>query len=127
MWIGAIGGAAWRETPLPVAFCSNCIFRSGVLQALNASGINWEMAVDSELDNAVEAAVSADLAVHVALEGNLPPHTEVIHHAGNLPDLTPQKINLYVLKPEECVSAAMADIIRRSYAPAASLPKVITA
>lgn len=39
LWIGAQDGIAWRKTPLPVAFCGNCIFRSGVLQALNAGKI----------------------------------------------------------------------------------------
>lgn len=116
LWVGAIGGQAWRKTPLPVAFCSSCIFRSGVLQALNTRGAPWEMAVDSELDNAVDAAVSADLAVHVALEGSLPPHTEVIQHGGALPPLPSQQINLYVLKPNDPVSAAMADIVQQVYA-----------
>lgn len=127
LWIGAMNGAAWRRTPLPVAFCSNCIFRAGVLRALNAHGNDWEMAVDSELDNAVEAAVSADLAVHVALEGNLPAHMQVIQHGGALPVLTSQKINLYVLKPDDHVGSAMADIIKKCYAPAPSLPHVVSA
>ncbi|SMY08563.1 LysR family transcriptional regulator [Flavimaricola marinus] len=116
LWIGAMGGTAWRKRPLPVAFCSNCIFRGGVLSALNAAGVPWEMTVDSELDNAVEAAVSADLGVNVSLEGNLPPHTEVIHHGGALPALRPQKINLYVQRPDDAVSAAMASIIGQEYA-----------
>lgn len=126
LWIGAQGGAAWRRQPLPVAFCGNCIFRSGVLQALNENDIIWEMAVDSELDNAVEAVVSADLAVHVALEGCLPPHTEVIHHGGLLPALQSQKINMYVLKPNDPVSAALADIVRLIYASPQPLRSVAT-
>ncbi|MEL6682696.1 MAG: LysR family transcriptional regulator [Pseudomonadota bacterium] len=116
LWIGAIGGSAWRRKPLPVAFCSNCIFRSGVLQALNANDVHWEMAVDSELNNAVEAAVSADLGVHVALEGCLPPHTEVIQHGGILPVLPLQKINMYVLSSDDVVTNALADIMRQLYA-----------
>jgi DNA-binding transcriptional LysR family regulator len=116
LWIGAIDGSAWRKKPLPVAFCSNCIFRSGVLQTLDAHGVAWDMAVDSELDNAVEAVVSADLAVHVALEGCLPPHTQPIAHGGALPALKAQKINLYMLKPDDPVSAAMAAILEHSYA-----------
>ncbi|WP_375255038.1 LysR family transcriptional regulator [Yoonia sp.] len=127
LWIGAVGGQAWRRQPLPVAFCGNCIFRSGVLQALNTDGIKWHMAVDSEADNAVEAAVSADLAVHVALKGSLPPQTEVIEHAGLLPALKPQNINLYVLKPEDRPSAAMAEIIRRCYALPPIMPQLATA
>lgn len=127
LWIGAHDGQAWRKQPLPVAFCSSCIFRSGVLQALNEDGINWTMAVDSELDNAVEAAVSADLAVHVALKGSLPPHTEVIDHGGLLPALKPQNINLYLLKPDDQPSQAMADIIQHCYATPQMVPQLLRA
>ncbi|MEL6839783.1 MAG: LysR family transcriptional regulator [Pseudomonadota bacterium] len=127
LWIGAQDGTAWRKRPLPVAFCSNCIFRSSVLQALNKSDIVWQMAVDSELDNAVEAAVSADLGVHVALEGCLPPHTEVIQHGGLLPLLPSQQINMYVLKPDDAVSGALADIVRHIYASPPPLRAVATA
>ncbi len=127
LWIGAQDGLAWRKQPLPVAFCGNCIFRSGVLQALNKNGVPWKMAVDSESDNAVEAAVSADLAVHVALKGSLPPHSAVIDHGGLLPDLKPQNINLYVLKPDDHASIAMAGIIQRCYATPQALPQLLTA
>jgi len=127
LWIGAQDGVSWRKQPLPVAFCKNCIFRSGVLSALNEDGITWMMAVDSESDNAVEAAVSADLAVHVALEGSLPPHTEAINHGGQLPQLKPQNINLYLLKPEDKISQAMADIVQHCYAPPRSKPQLLTA
>jgi DNA-binding transcriptional LysR family regulator len=127
VWAGAISGQAWRKQPLPVAFCSNCIFRSGVLQALNEDGIAWHMAVESEMDNAVEAAVSADLAVHVSLKGSLPPHTEMIDHAGVLPALKPQNVNLYVLKPEDHPSAAMANIIQRCYVTPPVMPQMAMA
>ena len=126
LWIGALNGAAWRKTPLPVAFCSNCIFRSGVLRALDANGNDWYMAVDSEMDNAVEAAVSADLAVHVALKGSLPPHTEVIDHGGLLPELKTQNINLYVLEPDNHPSTVMAEIVAHAYAMPAPMPKLAT-
>ena len=118
---------AWRKQPLPVAFCNNCIFRSGVLQALNAEGIDWTMAVDSELDNAVEAAVSADLAVNVSLKGSLPPHTAVIDHGGLLPALKPQNINLYVLKSEDPASRAMARIVEHCYNTPQIVPQLLTA
>ena len=127
LWIGAEGGNAWRKTPLPVAFCTNCIFRSGVLRALNANGNAWYMAVDAEMDNAVEAAVSADLAVHVALKGSLPPHTEAIDHGGLLPELKPQNINLYVLEPDNRPSKVMGDIIARAYAMPPAMPQLATA
>ena len=122
LWIGAIDGSAWRKSPLPVAFCSNCIFRGGVLRALTAHGAEWHMAVDSEMNNAVEAAVSADLAVHVALKGSLPPHTEVIEHGGALPALKPQDINLYVLEPDSHPSQFMSDILAHAYGSLPSAP-----
>lgn len=95
VWIGAPGGSAWRERPLKLAFCTHCIFRAGVQRRLDAAAIPWEMAVESASERAVEATVSADLAVHVVLEGTEPPYTEVIHHGGALPDLKTQCINLY--------------------------------
>ncbi|SEW24681.1 transcriptional regulator, LysR family [Cognatiyoonia koreensis] len=115
VWVGAVDGVIWRERPLRIAHCTKCIFRTGVLRTLNAAGVPWEMAVDSELDNAVEAAVSADLAVTAAIEGGLPPHTVVIDHGGALPDLGAQNINLYVQQPGAHVSAAVAAIIRKAY------------
>ncbi|HEV8033447.1 LysR family transcriptional regulator [Yoonia sp.] len=127
IWIGAEDGVAWRRRPLPVAFCKNCIFRSGVLQALNADGIDWNMAVDSDHDSAIEAAVSADLAVHVSLKGCLPPHTVPVEHGGLLPALKPQNINLYVLKPEDQPSQAMARIIQQCYDAPRLAPQLLTA
>lgn len=114
LWVGARDGTAWRKDPLPIAFCRSCIFRTGVIDALDAVGLSWEGAVDSDQDSAIEAAVSADLAVHVALQGSLPPHTEVIKHGGALPALRRQRINCYLLKPDDVASIAMADYLREA-------------
>ena len=46
-------------------------------------------------NGAVEAAVSADLAVHAMIDGTQPPFLERIDHGGALPALAPQQINLY--------------------------------
>ncbi|MBM9595324.1 LysR family transcriptional regulator [Roseitranquillus sediminis] len=96
IWIGAPGGGTWRQRPLRLAFEHNCIFRHGVQRALDAAGIPWEMAVESDSSRTVEASVSADLAVCALLEGTQVPHTERIQHGGALPELTSKKINLYV-------------------------------
>lgn len=95
IWIGARGGSAWRQRPLRLAFEADCIFRPGVQAALDAAGIPWEMAVLSESSRTIEASVSADLAVHVALEGTEMPEVERVEHGGALPPLTSQRINLY--------------------------------
>ena len=85
------------------------------------------MAVDSDHDSAVEAAVSADLAVHVSLKGCLPPHTVAIDHGGLLPALQPQNINLYVLKPQDQPSQAMAQIIQQCYDAPRRAPQLVMA
>ncbi len=87
VWVGAAGGATWRRRPLRFAACRRCLFRAGTLAVLDAEGIEWESALDSSSDRAVEATVSADLAVMTMLEGTVPPHLDVINHAGALPDL----------------------------------------
>ncbi len=94
-WVGAPGGSAWRQRPLRLAFGRNCIFRNGVIAALELAGVDWDMAVDSESDRTIEATVSADLAVHAMIEGTEPPHLEQIDHGGALPELAVQKINIY--------------------------------
>lgn len=95
VWIGAVGGTAYRQRPLRLAFENRCIFRARVQAALTDAGIGWEMAVDSEQTRTIEASVSADLAVHAILEGTVPPHAEVIDHGGSLPDLGGVGINMY--------------------------------
>ncbi len=95
VWVGAPGGAAWRQRPLPLAFCRHCLFRGSVIAALDRSGIGFDMTVDTESDRTIEAAVSADLAIHAMIEGTQPPYLEIIDHGGDLPDLPCQQINLY--------------------------------
>ncbi|WP_101068793.1 LysR family transcriptional regulator [Roseovarius salinarum] len=94
-WIGAPGGSAFRQRPLRLAYCRQCVFRAGDIARLDAAGIDWEMAVESESDRTVEATVSADLAVTSMLEGHAPPHLEQIAPGEGLPDLGHQKINMY--------------------------------
>ena len=95
IWVGAPGGAAWRQRPLPLAFCRHCLFRPHVTEALDREGIPWEMTVDTESDRTIEATVSADLAINALIEGTQPPHLEVLDHQGALPVLPVQLLNLY--------------------------------
>lgn len=115
VWVGAVGGTAWRNRPLPVAFCSNCNFRSAVLRRMDEAGFDWRMAVDSDLDNAVEAVVSADLAVHAVIQGLYPPHSAPVMHDGALPDPGKTQIVLYRQAQDDPVQQALHDMIRHSY------------
>jgi len=117
VWVGAPGGQAWRQRPLPLAYEQRCIFRQGVQTRLDAKGISWFLAVDSDNTRTVEATVSADLAVHTVLEGSEPRHVERISHGGALPDLGRMKVNLYIGDAVHSAAiAALADYIRRAYA-----------
>jgi DNA-binding transcriptional LysR family regulator len=131
VWIGAVGGAAWRARPLRLAFEQRCYFRAGVQAALDAQGIAWEMAVDGSSTRAVEASVSADLAVHTVLAGSEPQAVERISHGGVLPDLGAVKVNLYVADPVHSPAiTVLAGMIRQAYRlragrdTAPALPKV---
>ncbi|MDR5652080.1 LysR family transcriptional regulator [Ruixingdingia sedimenti] len=117
VWIGAPGGVAWRARPLPLAFEHTCIFREGVQQALDAAGIPWVMAVESDSTRTIEASVSADLAVHALVEGAEPRYLERIPHGGALPELARTRINLYVARPAKgTVVEDMAAMIRLAFA-----------
>ncbi|UWR25470.1 LysR family transcriptional regulator [Sulfitobacter sp. S223] len=94
-WIGAQSGAAWRQRPLNIAFGRLCTFRKQVVAALDAADIPWQMLVETDNDSAIHATVSADLAVHTAIEGTEAQQLTRIDHGGTLPELPRQMINLY--------------------------------
>src|SRR6056297_3448521 len=113
VWVGAPGGMRWKARPLRLGFGRHCIFRAGVVRRLEAAGIPWELAVESDSDRTIEATVSADLAVHAMLEGTAPAFLEIVPHGGALPELARYHINLYVSDlvrgPAE---TALADLVR---------------
>ncbi|MEP3674557.1 LysR family transcriptional regulator [Sulfitobacter sp.] len=94
-WIGAPGGAAWRQRPLSIAYGRVCSFRGLAVAALDAAEIDWQMLVETDNDSTIHATVSADLAVFTAIEGTEPQQLERIDHGGALPELPVQQINLY--------------------------------
>ncbi len=120
LWVGAPGGTVWKERPLRLAFEHGCIFRTGVQRALDDAEIPWEMAVESRSSRTVEASVSADLAIHAALELTWPPYMEPVRHDGSLPDLQSKKINLYRAVPQSgakgaAPSDALVAMLRTGY------------
>jgi DNA-binding transcriptional LysR family regulator len=115
VWVGAPGGQAWRQRPLPLAYEQRCIFRKGVQERLDAAGLPWTLAVDSDNTRTVEATVSADLAVHTVLEGSEPRHVERIAHGGALPELGRMKINLYQRPGPSPALDALAQSLRQAF------------
>ncbi|MGR3549837.1 LysR family transcriptional regulator [Pseudooceanicola sp.] len=94
-WVGAPGGTAFRQRPLRFASARTCIFRGDVIRAMEAEGIDWENAVETEQDRTVEATISADLAIGAMIEGTEPAQLTQIEHHGELPKLGMQKICMY--------------------------------
>lgn len=117
-WTGAPGGQAWKKRPLRLAFCSVCIFRPIAMRCLDQAGIDWELVVESEDDRAVEALVSADLAVGALMADSIPPQLEAVSSGGVLPDLGVQKINMYGpgAREKELISD-LAGMLRQGFAP----------
>ncbi|MXU63831.1 LysR family transcriptional regulator [Oceanomicrobium pacificus] len=120
IWVGAEGGQAWQERPLPLAFENACAFRQPVQEALDGMDISWVMAVTSDSTRTVEASVSADLAVHATLEGGAGSKMLVpVRHGGALPELPEFLINMYVTRGENrALAARLAQGIRNAYRPA---------
>ncbi len=116
VWVGAHDGDAWKSRPVKLAYERACIFRPIVQAALDDAGIPWEMTVDSEMTRAVEASVSADLAIHTQIESAIPPYFEVINHGGTLPDLLPIRINMYLGDgPKRPMIERLAALVREAY------------
>lgn len=117
VWVGAQGGQAWRQRPLPLAFEERCRFRTEVQRQLDLAGIAWEMAVESDSTRTIEATISADLAVHAMLDGTQPAMFEWLDHGGALPELQRMNINLYVANtPGNPLLQEMAERVRTAYA-----------
>lgn len=95
-WVGAIDGTAWQRRPLRLGFKQSCLFRQPALAALDAAGITWEMAVDGESEQVIDASVAADLAVTVRIMGGVPEGTQPILGDNSLPFLGHSKIGLYM-------------------------------
>ncbi|MEM7544757.1 MAG: LysR family transcriptional regulator [Pseudomonadota bacterium] len=116
VWVGAKGGEAWKTRPVKLAYERACIFRPIVQSALDEAGIAWEMTVDSEMTRAVEASVSADLAIHTQIACAIQPYFEVIDHGGTLPDLLPIRINMYLGDgPKRPMIERLAALVRQAY------------
>lgn len=119
VWYGARNGSAWRTRPLRLAYPHSCKFRRNAQTALDAAGIRWEMAVESDSISAVEASVVADLAIWAQLDGMQVPGVEPIPHGGSLPDLGSNLINLYVSDTQSNPATTdLAEFVRQAYRPA---------
>ncbi len=95
VWVGGQGGVAWQKLPLRLGFKDSCMFRPFVQAKLTAAHVPWEMAVEAESEQVIEATVAADLAVSARLRDAMPFGMVEIDARGELPDLGDLGIYLY--------------------------------
>ncbi|QFU17582.1 LysR substrate-binding domain-containing protein [Microvirga thermotolerans] len=97
VWVGARGGEAAWQRPLPVSIgCSDCAFRGPVREALLKAGIEWRSTSEVTNTSAQVATVAADIAVMAWLASTVPEGLEVLGREAGLPPLPPFTVNLYL-------------------------------
>ncbi len=103
VWIGAIGGQAFKRRPLPVAVGHReCPFRKAAALALSDKKIPWRSVTQVGSLEPVFATLIADMAVSPFLTGTLPAGTEEVHkHLPELPEFT-----LHLRLPERGLSVS---------------------
>ena len=95
VWVGAKRGDAHLKLPLPVSIGSTtCRFRPVVLDALRQAGRDWRVVLAISNQDAVNATVSAGMAVAAMLADSVPDDLEALGPASGLPLLPDFRINL---------------------------------
>ncbi|MFN3938590.1 MAG: LysR family transcriptional regulator [Gemmobacter sp.] len=116
VWVGAPDGVAPRSRPLRLGFTDECIFRGIAQRALDRAGIDWLMASDGRSEQAIEAAVAADLAVTVRMEGVMPQGLAPVA-ASDLPPPGDVGICLYIAPTVGAdLRSLLTEEVRRAYA-----------
>lgn len=116
VWYGAPEGVAWKERPLRLAFARQCLFRPTCQRILDAAGIAWEMAVDTDSDMTVDASLEADLAVSARLRDRSSGKLAEVEHRGSLPELPRFHVNLYATpEAQNPLADRLAREVRRAY------------
>lgn len=115
VWMGAVGGSAWQQRPLRLAFEEHCIFRPIALAALDQAGIAWEMASSGRNCEVMGATAAADLAVTARLRWAVPQGCTVIDGGNALPPLGRIRIAMYQRSGTGPVADALAAQLRCAY------------
>ncbi|TEU83523.1 LysR family transcriptional regulator, partial [Burkholderia cepacia] len=78
VWVGAKGGIAYRNTPLPVSMVApTCAFRPTVLDALRGCDRAWRTVFENGSIDATTATVRSDLAVTAWLASTVPADLDI--------------------------------------------------
>ncbi|MEM0978126.1 MAG: LysR family transcriptional regulator [Pseudomonadota bacterium] len=116
VWVGAKDGRAWKQRPLRLAGHKRCAFRPISQAALDQAGIQWEMVVDTDSSETVNASITADLGVEARLVTRMFDELEEIDHGGALPNLPEFDVNMYVCPTTQApIANELAQVVRGVY------------
>jgi DNA-binding transcriptional LysR family regulator len=117
VWVGARGGTTHLQRPLPVSLGTKlCRFRPVVIEALQASQIDWRTVSEDCNMEPVYATLKAGLAVAPLLRVGVPDYLEILGPEAGLPSLPDFKVNLYVPAAATNVAEELARHIRQHFA-----------
>ena len=111
VWVGASGGKAHLRNPLPISLGEqNCSFRPAVNAAIDRLGRDWRSVCNHGGIQAMEATLSADLAISAMLRCAVASDLELIPASAGLPPLPHFHINMYLRKGS--IPAAATELAR---------------
>ncbi len=117
VWIGALGGQAWKRRPFPLGTVAGCIFNKPAIESLSAAGFDWTVAVDSVSNPVMDANLAADRVVRLQMQGSVNLQVEEIRHGGALPRLPDFYVNMYLTQgPRRRLAEPLAEALRAAYA-----------
>jgi DNA-binding transcriptional LysR family regulator len=105
-----------RSQPIPLVLLDGpCVYRDDAIQALERSGIRWQLAFSTSSVTAMWAAIDAGVGVTVRMDLGAPKFTRQVDDAFVLPILP--KTVLSVIQPASSASesaAVLADLVKAS-------------
>jgi len=116
-WVSSKNHLIHQQNPVPVAlFDRSCWWRDRAFEALNRSGINYQVAFSSESVTGIAAAVSAGVAVGLLGESSLRDDLKILSLDDGFPSMPDSSLILDcrddVSKP---LSEAMSEAIKRAF------------
>ncbi|WP_372426056.1 LysR family transcriptional regulator [Salinarimonas chemoclinalis] len=117
VWVGARGGDAWLQRPVPISIGSEtCSIRPPTLAALRAADVDWRPVVEIANVDALNATVQSDLGVTTMLASAVPSNLEILPPDCGLPPVPPLSVSLY-LRRDHGMRAVddLARIIRETF------------
>lgn len=126
VWVGAPGGVAWLQAPLPVAMGDgSCAFRQPVIEALRHAGLEWRTVCEWSDIGPIQAVCEADTGVAALLLSTIPQGLAVLPHEAALPSLPPFNVNLYPPRADAGRAAhELARLLRQALPAAVRRPRL---